>query len=124
MNSIEDLIEMVEQDGKLEFCKNYKRFIEMFLPPMENSQSLEDMLRDGIKPIYRWIENPSKVLKAGDTVIIEGSQRIWKIDTCNPDGFHATSHIYPVRKCIIVYMNNDRIRAAHQDEIQNGVAHD
>lgn len=59
------------------------------------------------------------MFKVGDIIIYNDSDFIYKIDTINSSGFHATT-VHQVKRCIIAIFGHDKIRHATPEEIAAG----
>lgn len=66
----------------------------------------------------KWLHDPKKRIKHGDIVVLEGSNRIWHVDTTNSDGFHATTVDQPTRHKIFLYMKEENVRYATKEEMR------
>ncbi|MFX2143555.1 hypothetical protein [Acinetobacter baumannii] len=66
-----------------------------------------------------WVDMDAKDFKVGDLITYNESDFIYKIDTLNSDGFHATT-VHPVKRCIIALFEHDNINHASPEEIKAG----
>lgn len=65
---------------------------------------------------YRRANN---IFEEGDVITYNESDFIYKIDTLNRDGLHATT-VHQVKRCIIALFGHDNIKHATDEEIKAG----
>lgn len=65
---------------------------------------------------YRRANN---IFEEGDLITYNDSDFIYKIDTVNRDGLHATT-VHEVRRCVIALFGYDNINHATPEEIKSG----
>lgn len=74
---------------------------------------------EGLKAHLLNYRRANNIFEAGDIITYNDSDFIYRIDTINSDGFHATT-VHPVKRCIIALFDHDNINHATPEEIKAG----
>lgn len=108
--------QLIEKVGGIEKAKEHRDYLIDFGNEFNRPNKHEvDKLNDALLKYRR--EN--NIFEVGDVITFNDSDFIYRIDTRNQDGFHATT-VHEVKRCIIALFGHNDIKHATPSEIKAG----
>lgn len=104
---------LIEQLGGYEAAKNYLAELQKIPMHEQTEDTIVSLPRELLE--YRREHN---IFEVGDIIAYNESDFIYKIDTLNRDGLHATT-VHEVRRSVIAIFGHDSVRHATDEEIAN-----